>query len=140
MIKKEMETTTSDYDKEKLQERLAKLAGGVAQVKVCAATEVRDEGEEAPRRGCAPRDPGGRRRGILPGGGVALHGRFQGARQIKSGDADEKTGIDIIRGRRGADQADRLELRRRGAIGGDKVLESKDVNFGFNPTPRVRRT
>jgi chaperonin GroEL len=77
-IKQQIEDTTSDYDKEKLQERLAKLAGGVAVIKVGGATEV-GEGEEGPRRRCAQRDPrcgrgrhrAGRRRGAAMGGEVA---------------------------------------------------------------------
>ena len=83
-IRSEIETTTSDYDREKLQERLAKLAGGVAQINVGAATESRDEGEEGPHRGRPARDPRGhrgrhrprRRRGPGP-----LH---RGARQAQA--------------------------------------------------------
>ncbi len=66
-IKSEVENTDSDFDREKLQERLAKLSGGVAVVKVGAATETGDEGEEAPRRGRPPGDPRCARGGHRPG-------------------------------------------------------------------------
>ena len=65
-IRAQIEETTSDYDREKLQERLAKLVGGVAVIKVGAVDRDRDEGEEGPRRGRDARDQGGRRRGDRP--------------------------------------------------------------------------
>ncbi|HZE96609.1 MAG TPA: chaperonin GroEL [Planctomycetota bacterium] len=133
MIKKEMETTTSDYDKEKLQERLAKLAGGVAQVKVCAATEVEMKEKKLRVEDALHATRAAVEEGILPGGGVALLRASKALDKIKSGDADEKTGIDIIR------RAVEAPIKQiawnsgvEGAIVVDKVLESKDVNFGFN--------
>jgi chaperonin GroEL len=133
MIKKEMESTTSDYDKEKLQERLAKLAGGVAQVKVCAATEVEMKEKKLRVEDALHATRAAVEEGILPGGGVALLRASKALDKIKTSDPDEKTGIDIIRR---AVEAPIKQIARNsgveGAIVVDKVLESKDVNFGFN--------
>src|SRR5207237_650054 len=96
-IKKEMEATTSDYDKEKLQERLAKLAGGVAQVKVCAATEVEMKEKKLRVEDALHATRAAVEEGILPGGGVALIRAAKALDKIKGADDDEKTGIDIIR-------------------------------------------
>jgi len=133
MIKKEMETTTSDYDKEKLQERLAKLAGGVAQVKVCAATEVEMKEKKLRVEDALHATRAAVEEGILPGGGVALLRAAKALDKIKNGDHDEKTGIDIIR------RAVEAPIKQiawnsgvEGAIVVDKVMESKDANFGFN--------
>ena len=96
-IKTEIENTDSDFDREKLQERLAKLAGGVAVVKVGAATETEMKGEEAPRRG--PRLQATRaalEEGIVAGGGVSLL-RAQDAIKIDAFDGDEQTGANIVR-------------------------------------------
>jgi len=132
-IKKEMETTTSDYDKEKLQERLAKLAGGVAQIKVCAATEVEMKEKKLRVEDALHATRAAVEEGILPGGGVALLRASKALDKLKGGDQDEKTGIDIIRR---AVEAPIVQIARNsgveGAIVVDKVLESKDVNFGFN--------
>src|SRR5437870_3594147 len=132
-IKKEMETTTSDYDKEKLQERLAKLAGGVAQVKVCAATEVEMKEKKLRVEDALHATRAAVEEGILPGGGVALIRAAKALDKIKGADDDEKTGIDIVR------RAVEAPIKQsawnsgvEGAIVVDKVIESKDVNFGFN--------
>ncbi len=132
-IKKEMEDTTSDYDKEKLQERLAKLAGGVAQVKVCAATEVEMKEKKLRVEDALHATRAAVEEGILPGGGVALLRASRALDKIKGSDDDEKTGIDIVR------RAVEAPIKQiacnsgvEGAIVVDKVMESKDVNFGFN--------
>jgi chaperonin GroEL len=132
-IKKEMETTTSDYDKEKLQERLAKLAGGVAQIKVCAATEVEMKEKKLRVEDALHATRAAVEEGILPGGGVALLRASKALDKIKGIDDDEKTGIDIVR------RAVEAPIKQiawnsgvEGAIVVDKVMESKDVNFGFN--------
>src|SRR5258706_623750 len=132
-IKKEMEATTSDYDKEKLQERLAKLAGGVAQVQVCAATEVEMKEKKLRVEDALHATRAAVEEGILPGGGVALLRASKALDKIKGSDDDEKTGIDIVR------RAVEAPIKQiawnsgvEGAIVVDKVLESKDVNFGFN--------
>jgi chaperonin GroEL len=132
-IRKEMETTTSDYDKEKLQERLSKLAGGVAQIKVCAATEVEMKEKKLRVEDALHATRAAIEEGILPGGGVALLRASKALDKIKGIDDDEKTGIDIVR------RAVEAPIKQiawnsgaEGAIVVDKVLESKDVNFGFN--------
>ena len=115
-IRAEIEKTDSDYDREKLQERLAKLAGGVAVIKVGAATEVEAKErkhriEDAVRNAKAAIEEG-----LLPGGGVAL---VQAAKKAESAEAvtsltgEEATGAAIrVPRHRGPDQADRRELRR----------------------------
>jgi chaperonin GroEL len=132
-IRKEIETTTSDYDKEKLQERLAKLAGGVAQINVCAATEVEMKEKKLRVEDALHATRAAVEEGILPGGGVALLRAAKVLDKIKGTDDDEKVGIDIVRR---AVQAPIMQIARNsgveGAIVVDKVLESKDVNFGFN--------
>ena len=132
-IKKEMETTTSDYDKEKLQERLAKLAGGVAQVKVCAATEVEMKEKKLRVEDALHATRAAVEEGILPGGGVALLRAGKALDKIKASDSDEKTGIDIVR------RAVEAPIKQiawnsgvEGAIVVDKVMDSKELNYGFN--------
>ena len=132
-IRKEIETTTSDYDKEKLQERLAKLAGGVAQINVCAATEVEMKEKKLRVEDALHATRAAVEEGILPGGGVALLRAAKALDKIKGSDDDEKTGIDIVRR---AVEAPIMQIARNsgveGAIVVDRVQESKDVNFGFN--------
>ena len=96
-IKAEIEDTTSDYDREKLQERLAKLAGGVAVIRVGGATEVevkerKDRVDDAMHATRAAVEEG-----ILPGGGVALLRSIKALGRLKAENEDQKTGIDIIR-------------------------------------------
>ena len=95
-IKAQIEETTSDYDKEKLQERLAKLAGGVAVIRVGGATEVevkekKDRVDDALNATRAAVEEG-----IVPGGGVALLARQGRGRKLKSENADEQAGINIV--------------------------------------------
>ena len=131
-IRDEIETTTSDYDREKLQERLAKLAGGVAQINVGAATETRDEGEEGPHRGRPARHAGGhrgrrparRRRGAGPGGQGAGFAQGHRRRGHRRGDRPPGAG--------GAAAADR---RQRGRTPGRRAQEGPGqakLGFGFN--------
>lgn len=96
-IKAEIEETTSDYDREKLQERLAKLAGGVAVIRVGGATEVevkerKDRVDDAMHATRAAVEEG-----ILPGGGVALLRSIKALGRLKTENHDQKTGIDIVR-------------------------------------------
>ena len=132
-IKKEMETTTSDYDKEKLQERLAKLAGGVAQIQVCAATEVEMKERKLRVEDALHATRAAVEEGILPGGGVALVRASKVLDKVKAANDDEKTGIDIIRR---AVEAPMKQIACNSGVEGaiviEKVRDSKDVAFGFN--------
>jgi chaperonin GroEL len=132
-IKKEIETTTSDYDKEKLQERLAKLAGGVAQINVCAATEIEMKEKKLRVEDALHATRAAVEEGILPGGGVALVRASKALDKVKTENDDEKTGVDIIRR---AVEAPIKQIASNSGVDGaiviDKVRESKDTNFGFN--------
>ena len=132
-IKKEMETTTSDYDKEKLQERLAKLAGGVAQINVCAATEVEMKEKKLRVEDAMFATRAAVQEGILPGGGVALIRASKALEKVKSSNEDEKTGLDIIRR---AVEAPIRQIAANSGIDGaivvERVKEAKDSNFGFD--------
>ena len=98
-IKAEIEETTSDYDREKLQERLAKLAGGVAVIRVGGATEVEVKVKERKDRVDAAMHAtrAAVEEGILPGGGVALLRSIKALGRLKAENDDQKTGIDIVR-------------------------------------------
>ena len=131
-IKKQIETTTSDYDREKLQERLAKLAGGVAVIKVGAATEVemkekKDRVDDAMHATRAAVEEG-----IVPGGGVALIRAEKAIDALKFDNADQKTGAAIIR--RAIEEPLRQIVQNAGLEGSvvvNKVKEGKD-SFGYN--------
>jgi chaperonin GroEL len=132
-IKKEIETTTSDYDKEKLQERLAKLAGGVAQINVCAATEIEMKERKLRVEDALHATRAAVEEGILPGGGVSLVRASKTLDKVKPANDDEKTGIEIIR--RALEAPIKQIAANSGIDGGiviEKVRESKDRNFGFN--------
>ncbi|MCZ6837152.1 MAG: chaperonin GroEL [Planctomycetota bacterium] len=133
-IKAQIENTTSDYDSEKLQERLARLAGGVAQINVGAATEVEMNEKKARVEDALHACRAAVEEGILPGGGTAvLRARraLEGIRKKAKG--DEKQGVDIV-GR--AVSAPIKQIAENCGLDGSivcmKVEESKDVNFGFN--------
>jgi chaperonin GroEL len=132
-IRKEIETTTSDYDKEKLQERLAKLAGGVAQINVCAATEVEMKEKKLRVEDALHATRAAVEEGILPGGGVALVRAAKVLDKVKAANDDEKTGIDIVRR---AVEAPMKQIATNSGVDGaiviDKVRDAKDINFGFN--------
>ena len=131
-IKKQIETTTSDYDREKLQERLAKLAGGVAVIKVGAATEVemkekKDRVDDAMHATRAAVEEG-----IVPGGGVALIRAEKAIDALSFDNADQKTGAAIIR--RAIEEPLRQIVQNAGLEGSvvvNKVKEGKDA-FGYN--------
>ena len=113
-IKAQIEETTSDYDREKLQERLAKLAGGVAVIRVGGSTEIevkekKDRVDDAMHATRAAVEEG-----IVPGGGVALLRAKAAVQKLKTDNPDVQAGIDIVlQGARGSDPADRRERRRR---------------------------
>ena len=96
-IKKEIEATTSDYDKEKLQERLAKLSGGVAQIKVGAATETELKEKKHRFEDALSTSKAAVEEGIVPGGGVALLSIATALDKVDADDADEKSGVGIVR-------------------------------------------
>ena len=132
-IKAQIEATTSDYDKEKLQERLAKLAGGVAVLRVGGSTEVevkekKDRVDDALNATRAAADEG-----IVPGGGIALLKASKVLADLKGDNADQNAGIAIIRR---ALQAPIRQISENAGVEGSivvgKVLESTDASFGFN--------
>ena len=131
-IKAQVEETTSDYDREKLQERLAKLAGGVAVIKVGGATEVevkerKDRVEDALNATRAAVEEG-----IVAGGGVALL-RAANALTVKGANADQDAGVNIVR--RALQEPIRQITENAGAEGSvvvNKVLEGKTATFGYN--------
>ncbi len=132
-IRQQIETTTSDYDREKLQERLAKLAGGVAVIRVGGATEVevkekKDRVDDALHATRAAVEEG-----ILPGGGIALLRALKALEGLKAGNDDQQSGIDIVR------RALRAPARQIADNAGEdgawivgKLLESETYNWGFN--------
>ncbi len=131
-IKTEIDATTSDYDREKLEERLAKLAGGVAQINVGAATEVEMKEKKARVEDALHACRAAVEEGILPGGGVAVLRALKVLDKIK-GDDDEKTGMDIIRRALVAPIKQIAENSGlEGSIVAAKVVESDDLNFGYD--------
>jgi chaperonin GroEL len=132
-IKAQIEKSTSDYDKEKLQERLAKLAGGVAVLNVGAATETEMKEKKARVEDALHATRAAVEEGIVPGGGVALLWCQKSLDKTKGHDEDEKTGIEIVR--RALEEPIRIIAQNAGAEGAivvGKVKESKDKNFGYN--------
>ena len=132
-IRRQIEDTTSDYDKEKLQERLAKMAGGVAVIKVGGATEVEvkekkdrvDDSLHATRAAVEE--------GIVPGGGVALLYASRALKDLSVDNNDQKVGVDIVRR---ALEAPVRQIATNagfdGAVVAGKLLEAKDLNWGFD--------
>jgi chaperonin GroEL len=131
-IRSAIDKSTSDYDKEKLQERLAKLAGGVAIINVGAATETEMKEKKARVEDALHATRAAVEEGIVPGGGVALL-RAQAALGKFKGDSDEKIGVDIVR--RALEEPIRAICYNAGVEGSivvEKVRESKTQNFGYN--------
>jgi chaperonin GroEL len=132
-IRAQIEETTSDYDREKLQERLAKLAGGVAVIRVGGATEVevkerKDRVEDAMHATRAAVEEG-----VVPGGGVALLYGIKALSKLQPGNDDQRVGIDIVR--KALQYPTRLIADNAGTDGAivvGKLLESKDPNYGFD--------
>ena len=132
-IRAQIETTTSDYDREKLQERLAKLAGGVAVIRVGGATEIevkerKDRVEDAMHATRAAVEEG-----IVAGGGTALLYSLKALDSLKPANDEQRIGIDIIR--RAVTAPARQIATNAGADGSiviGKLLESNDNNFGFD--------
>jgi chaperonin GroEL len=132
-IRSAVEKSTSDYDKEKLQERLAKLAGGVAVINVGAATESEMKEKKARVEDALHATRAAVEEGIVPGGGVAFV-RAQGAlKNYKAGDSEEQIGVDIIR--RAIEEPIRMIVQNAGGEGSiviEKVRASKDSAYGYN--------
>jgi chaperonin GroEL len=132
-IKAQIEETTSDYDREKLQERLAKLAGGVAVIRVGGATEVevrekKDRVDDAMHATRAAVEEG-----ILPGGGVALLRSAEALKKVKTENEDQKHGLEIVR------KALQMPARQIAQNAGDdgsvvvgKILEKDQYSFGYD--------
>jgi chaperonin GroEL len=131
-IKSEIEKSTSDYDIEKLQERLAKLAGGVALINVGAATETEVKEKKARVEDALHACRAAVEEGILPGGGVAMLRALPALDKIKTS-GDEKVGVDIVRR---AVVAPIKQIAENagldGSIVAQKVMESKEKNFGYD--------
>jgi chaperonin GroEL len=132
-IRAAIEKSTSDYDKEKLQERLAKLAGGVAVINVGAATETEMKEKKARVEDALHATRAAVEEGIVPGGGVALLWCRKALDKVRSADDDEKTGIEIVR--RALEEPIRIIVQNAGAEGAivvGKVKESTKLNYGYN--------
>ncbi len=132
-IRIQIEETTSDYDREKLQERLAKLVGGVAVIKVGAATETELKERKARVEDAMHATKAAAEEGIVPGGGVAFLRAGQALADFKLDDPDEQVGVDIVR--RALQEPVRQIAQNagyEGAVVVGKILDSKDPSFGFN--------
>ncbi len=131
-IKREIEASTSDYDTEKLQERLAKLSGGVASINVGAATEVEMKEKKARVEDALHACRAAVEEGILPGGGVAMLKCLKALDKVK-GKGDEKIGADIVRRAMVAPiKQIATNAGLDGSIVAQKVLESDEANFGYD--------
>ena len=136
-IKGQIENTTSDYDREKLQERLAKLAGGVAVLKIGAATEVEMKEKKARVEDALHATRAAVEEGIVAGGGVALVRAISTLDDLKGANADQTTGINIIQNAL-SEPLKQIAFNAglEGAVILNKVLEGKD-DFGFNAATEV---
>jgi chaperonin GroEL len=131
-IRKQIEDATSDYDKEKLQERVAKLAGGVALIKVGAATEVEMKEKKARVEDALHATRAAVEEGIVPGGGVAYLRARSGIKNLKGDNADQEAGIKIVL--RALEEPTRQIVANAGdepSVVVNKIVEGKG-NFGFN--------
>jgi chaperonin GroEL len=136
-LRTQIEETTSDYDREKLQERLAKLAGGVAIIKVGAATETEMKEKKARVEDALHATRAAVEEGIVPGGGVALL-RAAKALQDHKLDGDEQIGLNIVR--RACEEPLRqivLNSGHEGAIVVEKVRSNDNANYGYNASTDV---
>ncbi|HEY8831749.1 MAG TPA: chaperonin GroEL [Gemmatimonadaceae bacterium] len=132
-LKSAIEKTTSDYDREKLQERLAKLAGGVAVINVGAATESEMKEKKARVEDALHATRAAVEEGIVPGGGVALVRAQKALKGLKLAEADEQIGVDIVR--RAIEEPMRIIVQNAGGEGSivvEKIRQSKDNNYGYN--------
>ncbi len=132
-IKKEIEATSSDYDREKLEERLAKLSGGVAQINVGAATEVAMKEKKARVEDAVHATRAAVEEGIVAGGGVALLRTQRALAKLKLDDPDEQIGVDIVSR---SLEAPMRQIADNAGVDGEVVVaavkDSKDANYGYN--------
>ena len=131
-LRTQIEETTSDYDREKLQERLAKLVGGVAVIKVGAATETEMKEKKARVEDAMHATRAAVEEGIVPGGGVAFIRAIPALEKLKL-DGDDQIGVNIVK--RALEEPLRMissNAGHEGAVVIGKVKEAKDANFGFN--------
>ncbi|HMD98442.1 MAG TPA: chaperonin GroEL [Terriglobia bacterium] len=131
-LRTQVEETTSDYDREKLQERLAKLVGGVAQIKVGAATETEMKEKKARVEDAMHATKAAVEEGIVPGGGVALVRCIPALHKLK-GEGDEQIGINIVK--RALEEPLRMIVANaghEGAVVVEKVKSNNNQNYGFN--------
>jgi chaperonin GroEL len=132
-LRAQIEETTSDYDREKLQERLAKLVGGVAVIRVGAATETEMKEKKARVEDAMHATRAAVEEGIVPGGGVALLRAADALAKVTRDDPDEMSGVKI--GRRALEEPLRWIAQNAGHEGSiivEKVRANKEANFGFN--------
>jgi chaperonin GroEL len=132
-IKAAIDKTTSDYDREKLQERLAKLAGGVAVINVGAPTESEMKEKKARVEDALHATRAAVEEGIVPGGGVAFVRSQKALKTLKLTEADEQIGVDIVR--RAIEEPMRIIVQNAGgeaSIVVEKIRQSKDNNYGYN--------
>ncbi|MGH7677598.1 MAG: chaperonin GroEL, partial [Gemmatimonadaceae bacterium] len=132
-IRSAIDKATSDYDKEKLQERLAKLAGGVAVINVGAATEAEMKEKKARVEDALHATRAAVEEGIVPGGGVALLRAQRALKNLKFQDSEEQVGVEIVR--RALEEPIRIIVQNAGAEGSlvvEKVRASKEDAFGYN--------
>ena len=137
-IRAQIDQSSSDYDREKLQERLAKLAGGVAQINVGAATEVEMQEKKARVEDALHACRAAVEEGVLPGGGTAvMRARTALGAARKKGQGDEKLGVDIVHRALSAPLRQIAEnCGMEGALVAQKIEDSDDVSFGFNALTR----
>lgn len=132
-VRRQIEETTSDYDREKLQERLAKLVGGVAVIKVGAATETELKEKKARVEDAMHATKAAVEEGIVPGGGVSFIRAQRAVTALKFEDEDEQAGANIIK--RALEEPLRMIAQNAGHEGSiivEKVRENNQLSFGFN--------
>ncbi|HQR35145.1 MAG TPA: chaperonin GroEL [Blastocatellia bacterium] len=137
-IRRQVEETTSDYDREKLQERLAKLVGGVAVIKVGAATETELKEKKARVEDAMHATRAAVEEGIVPGGGVTLVRAAKALDTLKLEDEDEQIGVNIVK--RALEEPLRKiaeNAGREGAVIVERIKSEKSANFGFNAATEV---
>ncbi len=132
-IRSQIDKSTSDYDREKLQERLAKLAGGVAVINVGAATEAEMKEKKARVEDALHATRAAVEEGIVPGGGVALVRAQSVLKDVKVNERDEQIGVDIVR--RAIEEPLRMIVQNAGGEGSiviEKIRTAKETTFGYN--------